>query len=118
MQIGDTLYIHDGNCRIYEDDAGMPSRSPNPRKMYRRCAIVGETRDSWVLSGGLKISKKTLELRGQHVALGRFAFTPEQMEDTLWRETHAWKIRDAILSADTPTLRKIDALLRAEALDL
>lgn len=114
--IGETLYIQDENRRLYQDDAGNKTSTANIRYKWRPFTVVGETRDSWVLEFGVKISKATWELRAQrHPGLGRFAHTAEQMEDAIWRDTH----RSAILRAvqdttDTPTLRQIAALLGME----
>lgn len=111
MQIGDTLYIQDENRRLYQDDQGNETNTPNARYKWRPFKIIDETKSSWILEFGLKASKDTLELRThRQPGLGRFAHTTDQKEDQIWREMHAAAIYRAVQSCDTAMLRKVAAL--------
>lgn len=105
--IGDTLYTYDVNRRRY--DGGQIDRSYH----WQEHTITGETRICWVLSGGYKVDKKTLELRGirEFYGLDRYAYTPDQKADREWRTAHMRDIERAVEKADTAMLRKVAALL-------
>jgi len=67
MQIGNKVWIFDGNNREYVDDKGNKIQSPWYRGHFIERYIVGETKQSWVIGyknssmediSNLKINKK------------------------------------------------------------
>jgi len=63
--VGSTVWIFDGNRRVYAKEELMagklwPSGPPIWREHWRTTAIKGETRVSWILENGRKISKRDL----------------------------------------------------------
>lgn len=87
ISIGSTLYIRDVNRRVYEHDDGAKSRYPNPRFYWLPLRVVDQTRDSWLLEHGVKVSKKTLEIRGEpKPGWDHCAYTAQGKADRLWLE--------------------------------
>lgn len=105
--IGTRLYIRDANRRIRNATGGIDERA-----RWVGYRVMSETRDSWVLDNGVKVNRKTLELRGAYrPGLDNRAYTEAGMADWLWREEHARNILRLVERADTATLRKIAELL-------
>jgi hypothetical protein len=111
--IGETVYLFDGNQRVYKNDDGTPSSTPNPRRYWRATEIVNQTRDSWVLKyEGMKVDKKTMRLRlRDYFALDPRVYTQAQMEDKLWSDMHRGEILRLVQDADVTTLRRVAAAL-------
>jgi len=60
MQIGDKVWIFDGNRRIYEDDKGNKTQNPWYRGHFVEKYIIGETKQSWIVGyKGNDIDSKT-----------------------------------------------------------
>lgn len=108
MQIGDTLYTYDVN---------RPGARNNPDAAWFEHTIIAETRQSWILSGyqEYKVDKLTMRLRLKELyGMSAKVYTPAEKEDKAWHDEHVFVLRRIVEHADTPTLRKIAALLGVE----
>lgn len=113
MQIGDVLYTRDTNRRHFVADE-YGNKHVDPAGYWREHTIIGETRQSWVLSGGegYKVDKQTMRLRVRELyGMDARAYTLEEKEDCAWRDEHAANVRRLVERADTAMLRKIAALI-------
>ena len=100
LQIGSTVLVFDSNHRVYARD--KPYGGPIYREHFVPREIVGETSRSWILLGGRKISKATLE----------GIFTPEQADDLAWADAHRYKIREVVWGIkDVHVLREVAKLI-------
>ena len=102
LKVGDIVLVFDGNRRVYRrNEKGMSCGGPIYREHFRPTEIVGETSRSWVLLGGRKIPKSTLE----------GIYTEQQADDTSWVQEHRCRIADAVrFVTDAATMRQIAAL--------
>ena len=50
MKIGDAFYAYDPNIRHYYDDKGVKHNGPIYIKSFKPWYVVGETKQSWLLS--------------------------------------------------------------------
>jgi hypothetical protein len=115
MKIGDTVWVWDGNVRVYKDKGG----GPDFRSSFVAHVIFKETRSSWLLDGdgwdALKVDKKTLELRGANLfGKRRKVFvSPQEIEDDIFVNDYRHRIATAVERCqDATTLRAIQELLR------
>lgn len=105
------IWVYDYNYRVYEDDDGNRTSSPNYRKSWRKHAVVDETSRSWVLNDGTKIPKNgkaSFDRLGNNV---NYVFTQEEVDDRVYRHDNAHKIADAVSGVDAVTLKKIAELI-------
>lgn len=113
--IGETIYLHDSNHRVYKDDNGAKTGYPNPRHMFRPATVTGETKQSWLVQFDgreLKVSKATLAIKYLGPGISPQAYTQQQMEDALWFETNRMRIIGAVRDCrDIDVLRRVAALL-------
>ena len=91
MNIGETLYRRNG------------------RAQWEPRIIRGETRTSWIIDGGTKVAKDTLELRAAD-GRGRL-YTAAQRDEWEWERAARPRLHALIDQADTATLRAYAALL-------
>jgi len=102
LSVGSIVYVFNENNRVYPKDGGI-SASPIYREYFQPMKIVGETTRSWLLSNGMKISKKTLD--GIYI-------DDEAVDQACWVREHKWKIiRKAENIRDYETLRKLADLV-------
>jgi hypothetical protein len=117
-KVGDTVWIFDGNRRVYEQGSHGP---PIYAKHWIESTIISETRTSLVLDRhafGRKVDKATGELRGNELGAMRrqVAFSRQAVDDDIWLSENRHRIsRDINTCADVVTLREIDALLKSKA---
>jgi hypothetical protein len=109
----DAKYIwqYDYNYRVYQDDDGLKSSTPNYRKQWRRHEVVEETSRSWVLDNGVKVpknGKNVVDKQGHYMG---FAFSEDEVNDRVYRHDHAQKIAEEVRKADAETLRMIAELI-------
>lgn len=108
LAIGSSVWIHDENRRVYREPArpGYSSGRPIVREHYRPGRIVGETRVSWLVRAEgfeYKLPKRT--------RVPRVAYSPEELDDLVFHEEHAWRIAEQVRACDPKTLRKIADIL-------
>ncbi|WP_155300667.1 hypothetical protein [Deinococcus kurensis] len=106
LHIGDTLWIFDGNRRVYPPAAAGRTRSPIYREHWVAHTITGETRQSWLLDGG---NAKVSKVRAQGPR--SYAATAQEVEDDVWCNAHYAGLHDAIRTATPAQMRQIAALL-------
>lgn len=115
--IGETLYLYDGNYRVYEDDNGNKTSSPNPRHYFRPVPIIDETRNSWIVNhygDFVKVNKETMAVRTLGVAYHRRAYTQQQMEEHIWMENNKYALVDMVKYCnDVTKLRMIKDILES-----
>lgn len=91
--IGQTIWIYDGNHRVYEKrEPGKPYAGGGPiyRMSWRPQKIVGENKVSWITERGVKVRKKAPD--GRHGV----AMTKQELEDAIFAHDHKHKIVDRI----------------------
>jgi hypothetical protein len=115
MKIGDTVWVWDGNVRVYKDKGG----GPDFRSSFVAHVITAETKASWLLDGeysdALKVDKKTLLLRGANLyGKNREIYTSaEQVDSAVFVHDEIGKIVDAVRQCHSAEkLRAIQELLR------
>ena len=126
MQIGDKVWIFDGNRRIYKDDKGNKLNSPWYRGHFIEKYIIGETKQSWIIgykgneidSGtNLKVNKKTLTYSiTNNFGLDRKLYiSEEEINCKCWvYENRSGIIRKIEQCTDYDKLRKIEDILLSE----
>jgi len=100
--IGKSDWIFNGNHRIYGKDKGAPIW----REHWQERKITGETNRSWITETGAKIPKKS-----KHYGV---CFTDEELEQKVWANENAYKIRNRIderIGAEK--LKAIEAILNS-----
>lgn len=102
------IWVFDSNYRVYEDDAGNRTMSPNYRKQWRKCEVVGETSRSWIVRhyGELKVPKNRALITS-----GWVAFSEAEVDDMVFKHDHGYKIAEAVRSVNASTLRKVAELI-------
>lgn len=103
-----SFWWFDYNYRVYKDDDGNQTSSPNERLSWRELAVVDETSRSWVLSNGVKIPKN------KPLPLG-YAASAEEVNLRVWKNRHQYKISEAVRKVDIDTLRKVAELIGYES---
>jgi hypothetical protein len=102
LSFGSIVYVFDENHRVYPEDKSVSS-NPIYREYFRPMKIVGETTRSWLLSNGMKVSKKTL--------VGIYP-NEAAVNQACWVHEHKWKIiRKTENIRDYETLRKLADLV-------
>jgi hypothetical protein len=95
--VGSTVWVFDENRRVYPPEKMSPgqlwpSRAPIWREHWRPTVIKGETRVSWILENGRKLSKR--DLAGDKV---RGVLTSEaDLDAACYVHKHANKISDRV----------------------
>jgi len=101
------IWVYEYNYRVYEDDNGNRTSSPNYRKSWRKHAVVDETSRSWVLDDGTKIPKNgkaSFDRLGSYVD---HVFTQEEVDGRVYRHDNAHKIADAVGRVSPEVLKKV-----------
>jgi hypothetical protein len=121
MQVGDKVWIFDGNRRSYEDDKGNKLSSCWYRYHFQEMYILGETKQSWLVGykgwspedrNNIKVNKKTLEYKAEYGKDGVLYISEEQVERKIWLNDNGFKIRDKAYNCkDYDKLIKIAEIL-------
>lgn len=98
MKVGDTVWLFDGNRRVYENG----NTAPTFEKHFYQEVIDGETSRSWLIRRS-KFSKKD--------PLGSGIYTDEQKADKIWERANRYKIMDKIHWCSIEKLKQIDNIL-------
>ena len=124
MQIGNKVWIFDGNNREYVDDKGNKIQSPWYRGHFIERYIVGETKQSWVIGyknssmediSNLKINKKTLTYNGTYGLDGRLYISEEEIDRKCWVHDNHYKMQDLVMRCnDYDKLKRIEEILLSE----
>lgn len=115
MKVGDTVWKHDRNRRVYEYDNGDKSTSPIYRKSFREMYIIGETRVSWLISYWSESSEIALKnaTKIKKAEAGRILFVGEEALDKhCWVHDNQYRISELVRKcSDYDTLKQIEKLL-------
>jgi len=126
MQIGDKVWIFDGNRRIYEDDKGNKTQNPWYRGHFVEKYIIGETKQSWIVGykgndidskTNFKANKKTLiySIINNYSLDKKLYISEEEIERKCWvYENRSRIIRKVEQCHDYDKLRKIEEILLFE----
>lgn len=89
IAVGSTVFVYDGNSRVYKrDERGRAYGPPIWREHWREHEIISETTRSWVLMNGTKINKKN---PGNNVC-----FSVEELDKLAWVVKHRYKLAEVI----------------------
>ena len=115
--IGQTVWIFDGNRRVYRDGQSRPVF----REHFKDWKITGETSKFWLLGNSYQIIKATRmlkcpERKGNWYTLSPRVFWSElEVDETCWVHENRYRVvKDVQGCSDANTLRAIDALLAKE----
>ena len=104
LAVGSTIWVFDGNRRIYAKDG---RGGPIYREHWRPAKITSETSRSWITDWGQKVPKK-----GERPGV---CFTEKEVDEKSWVEDNHYKISDAVNRVrDHETLRAIAKLVGYE----
>ncbi|MCK9599664.1 MAG: hypothetical protein M0R06_11530 [Sphaerochaeta sp.] len=106
LQIGETIYIFDGNFRVYPKDGGACIYSEH----FRPYTIVSETDKEYVCDYGIinkrsGMFKRNPRYKPQHI------FTEAQKNDSVFQQAHSYKISEDVRRLDATMLRKVAELI-------
>ena len=85
------IWVFDTNNRVYKDDDGNKTSSPNERHYWVKQEVVSETSQSWITNYRRKIPKNPTKRFESSVA-----FSEEEVEHMVWKENNAYKIADLV----------------------
>lgn len=105
MKIGDTIWIFDGNHRVYRKGPdGRSTGGPIWREHWRPYAITSETSRSWVVGEHWcqeKVPKK-------NASKYKFAFSLEEIEERAWVIENVYTIAEKVRrTTDADKLRAV-----------
>jgi hypothetical protein len=103
-----SVWYYDENYRVYQDDNGNKTSSPNAKFHWRELAVTNETSRSWVLANGVKIPKNKPLPYG-------YAADIEEVNDRVWMSRNSYKISEKVHSVDVIKMRKIAELIGYES---
>lgn len=109
LKVGSTVWVFDVNRRVYPPREGVNTcgNAPIYREHFRPMPITGETRVSWVLRDGRKVSKRTLD---------GICTTTAQIDAACWVHDHVHAISRAVERCEDATiLREIASLVGYKA---
>ena len=123
MQVGDKVWIFDGNRRIYTDPEGNKLSSPWYRGYFVERYILGETKQSWLLSAweyepDKKYTPEELNRRctkyKKKDCKGIFT-SEEQITQYCWVNDNGYKIGSKVQSCrDYNILKQIEDILNQQ----
>lgn len=88
------IWYKDTNRRVYQDKDGVKHISPIEREYWQPKEVVSETSRSWILSNGIKVSKKT------RFPTSHLAANEQQVDGIAWQDQNIHKIADAVRHLD------------------
>ena len=109
------VWQYDYNYRVYKNDDGSESSSPNYRQQWRKHEVVEETSRSWVLDNGVKVPKNGKKIVDRGGMIMGFAFSEEEVDAKVFVHDHGHKIAEALRKVDATTLRKVAELIGYES---
>lgn len=109
------IWQFDYNYRVYEDDNGNKTSSPNYRKQWRKHKVVAETSRSWVLDNDTKVPKNGRRKQDQHGFLMGFAFSEEEVDALVFKHDHGMEIAEKVRALDAVTMKKVADLIGYES---
>lgn len=107
LAVGKVIFQRNENERVYMHPGTFGGGGSIERYHYVPRLVESETRVSWVLNTGHKVSKKDL----------RFVYGLADVEDDLWRRTHRHRIESALVTATPDQLRQIAKIIGYEPKD-
>lgn len=91
--VGGVLWVFDANRGRTYRDHWSPHR------------ITGENRASWILASWMKVDKKTMTIRGEHIAVRRKVETDRRVVDLdIWADANRRAIMDMVVMATPESL--------------
>lgn len=103
----DSFWHYDYNYRVYKDDDGNESSTPNELLKWREVAVVDETSRSWVLANGVKIPKN------KDLPLG-YCEDIYQVRRKVWVSRNAVALSEAVRKVDAATMIQIANMIGYE----
>jgi putative ribosome biogenesis GTPase RsgA len=102
------IWLKDENRRIYQDDKGNKTSTPNERHYWVECEVVSETSRSYIVKyrGETKVPKNRELIVGDWVA-----FSQEEVDAKVFKATHAYKIAEKVRSLDAMKLKQVAELI-------
>jgi hypothetical protein len=101
MAVGKVVFQRDENERVYRKPDALGGGGSIERYHYVPRLVESETKISWVLHTGHKVSKKD----------PRFVYGIADVEDEIWKRRHRWRIESALVGATADQLRQIAAII-------
>ena len=119
MQVGDAVWIFDGNIRKYTNDECDTNHLSWHRRHFEKRFIIGETSRSWLVDykGGnpdnaMKVNKKTLTYKGCYGQDGILYTSEEMINKQCWVQENRYELSDMVRKCnDYETLKQIYDLL-------
>ncbi len=109
VEVGSTVWVYDGNHRVYKEGRGGPVWREHwvPRK------IAAATTRSWVMDRALWVVGKDVWKIPKHGPSPWWVmFSQAQVDDAVWVHEHANRISEAVQAEKTPSvLRQIAQLV-------
>jgi hypothetical protein len=102
------IWLKDENRRVYQDDQGNKTSTPNERHYWVECEVVSETSRSYIVKyrGETKVPKNRELIVGDWVA-----FSEAEVESKVFKATNAHKIAEKVRSLDSETLKQVAYLI-------
>lgn len=108
--IGSTLWLFDGNRRVYG-----PDRRTVYREHFRPIVVFGETKQSWLCGekwAPIRVNKKTMQTKGEYGVSPHVFTSKAEIDDDCWLHDKRRDIDRALMLCNDPAvLRQIAALL-------
>ena len=124
MQIGDKVWIFDGNHRIYKDVEGNETRSPWYRGHFVERYIVGETKQSWIVGlkgrepnhrSNIKVKKSTLSYPADYGLDGHLYLSEDEIDQKCWKNENHYALGERVRRCyDYQKLKEIEEILNRE----
>jgi hypothetical protein len=124
LKVGDTVWLFDGNHRVYENDDGTKSSGAIYSKHFMPRVIEGETKQSWILQYGQKVPKKAngepeADTRKVTTRPGFHSvvyLTQKAKDDNIWIHMNRHVISHAVIGlTDIDMLKKVAAIIGYKA---
>ena len=124
MQVGDKVWIFDGNQRVYTDDKGNKLDSCWYRGYFVERYIIGETKVSWIIgyrkgstpdNRDIKVNKKTLTYARQSALNGSLYISEEEIEQDCWKHDNQYLLTEKVRKCDDYNkLKEIESILNRD----
>jgi len=112
MQVGDKVWIFDGNRRIYTDPEGNKLQSPWYRGYFIEQYIIGETKVSWILGSYLDTRIEIGNKYKKKECTGIIFTSEEEINKMCWVRENQYKIREKVGHCnDYNKLKQIESIL-------
>jgi len=122
MEIGDKVWIFDGNTRRYTDDQGNKTIGAWYRGHFVEKYIIGETKQSWIIgwkgstpdNRDIKVNKKTLSYPRQIALDGHLYVSEEEVDQVCWINDNQHSLSERVRQCDYFKLKEIEEILNRE----